>query len=97
MAEPGIDPDQSIVITPLLLARNRLLRKMSRDSLALLGGMMATIGWRRLVPAAAFAAAFCGAVLMGAVAALAEDDPSFISLYAGGYDIIGNNSNPAAI
>ena len=29
--------------------------------------------------------------------ARAEDDPGFISLYAGGYDIIGKNSHPAGM
>ena len=58
---------------------------------------MATVGWRRLVPAAVFAAALLGAALTGPFAARAEDDPSFISLYAGGYDLIGNNAHPEGI
>ncbi len=47
---------------------------------------------------AALALAAWGALGLAAPGtARAEDDPGFISLYAGGYDIIGRNSHPAGL
>jgi lipid A 3-O-deacylase len=56
--------------------------------------MMATVAWRRLVPVAVGAAALGWSMISGIAPAPAEDDPSFISMFTGGYDVIGRSSHP---
>ena len=46
---------------------------------------------------ATFALAAMAGLSLAAPAARAEDDPAFISLYAGGYDIIGKNSHTTGL